>query len=765
MPPPPMVMTQTGEMVPTTSPKSKGKGKKRKKSKKKKKHHHKSKKDKHRKDKLKPKKDSDIPPPPDDDVPPPPPMNGGGPASKYLGGPTSDDDEGSSSAASSDSDDYKDGMGVHSGKKPGHNKFESKSNFIRRRPVSGVPMDVQKKLYGKKKESQSSHLSLIHSKRTEKTDVTVKFLKHCLLKEVLFNGMDDSMITEIVGAMYRVDCPNGASIIKQNEYGDAYFVIESGSFNIIHQEFKEAPKRVVGEMLPGKAFGEGSLLYSIPRAATLTATKASVVWALDASKFVEIRQKLSQSVNNKASKIVRFLQNFDLFKKFHHQDLVAIGQATTERKFEKNARIINQGDNSSEFFLIKSGTCIATIKTEDGVEKTVRNYSDGEYFGERGMYKNEVRAASIIATSGTVRCYVIRAVDFKKLLARPLGKEFEEQIKKYDEQAFDVGVKRPFQNLIDCKLEDFKDLGVLGVGSFGRVSLVKDPKTAITYSLKKVRKNKVVETGQQEHVRNERAVLASLDSNFCCRLFGTYQDKLNIYFLMEPVLGGELFTVLRWNKRFSEKTARFYAACVVLAFEHLHEKNIIYRDLKPENLLISKNGYCKLVDFGFAKKRNNSCTLCGTPEYLCPEVIQNYPQGFAVDWWALGIFVFEMVVGHAPFQDDPNMKMYEKILTKDVEFPEDPTLTPRVEHLICGLLEKNAYQRLGAGTNGTQQIIDHPWFQGLNWNEMRNQKEAPPYVPDISDQEDLSHYDAYPEEKIVEKLDADASVYEWCEDF
>jgi len=260
-------------------------------------------------------------------------------------------------------------------------------------------------------------------------------------------------------------------------------------------------------------------------------------------------------------------------------------------------------------------------------------------------------------------------------------------------------------------------------------------------------------------------VLASLDSDFCCRLFGTYKDQLNIYFLMEPVLGGELFTVLRWNQRFSEKTARFYAACVVLAFQHLHEKNIIYRDLKPENLLISKNGYCKLVDFGFAKKRNNSCTLCGTPEYLCPEVINNYPQGFAVDWWALGIFIFEMIVGHAPFQDDPNVKMYEKILTKDVEFPEDPSLTQRVEHLIGGLLEKNAYQRLGAGTNGTQQIIDHPWFQGLDWNEMRNQKEAPPYVPEISGQDDLSHYDAYPEEKIEEKLDPDASVYEWCEDF
>jgi len=181
--------------------------------------------------------------------------------------------------------------------------------------------------------------------------------------------------------------------------------------------------------------------------------------------------------------------------------------------------------------------------------------------------------------------------------------------------------------------------------------------------------------------------------------------------------------------------------------------------------LIHKNGYCKLIDFGFAKKRNNSCTLCGTPEYLSPEVIQNNSQGFAVDWWALGIFVYEMVVGHAPFQDDPSVKMYEKILTYDVEFPSEPKLTPRVEHLASGLLEKNSYQRLGAGTNGTQQILNHPWFHGLNWNEMRLQKIAPPYVPNIADQKDLSHYDVYPEENIVEKLDDDPAVYEWCEDF
>ncbi len=185
----------------------------------------------------------------------------------------------------------------------------------------------------------------------------------------------------------------------------------------------DGQQKIVGEMLPGKAFGEGSLLYSIPRAATVKVTKPCVVWSLDATKFLEIRQKISQQVNDKTSKVVRYLKKIELFKKYHHQDLVAIGQAVTERKYLKNAHIIQQGDDASEFFIVKTGAAIAVIKTDDGSEQTVKKYSDGEFFGERGIYKNDKRAASIIA-----RCYVIKAVDFTKLLANPLSKHFEEQM-------------------------------------------------------------------------------------------------------------------------------------------------------------------------------------------------------------------------------------------------------------------------------------------------------------------------------------------------
>ncbi|ETO34788.1 cGMP-dependent protein kinase 2-like isoform 1 [Reticulomyxa filosa] len=512
----------------------------------------------------------------------------------------------------------------------GSNRFGSRNNDLRRRPVSGISLALQQKMHCKHckstavngncgaddlNDNENSHLKLISHKDTTKTREQFNFLKNALRREVLFDGLEKEVIRDIVKHMYKIPCNVKDIIIRQGEYGDAYFVVESGKFDVIHQENPGCPPKVVGECSAGDTFGEGSLLFSIPRAATLQAVTSALVWALDSNKFVEIRQKLTKEKNEKVARMVNFLKGIELFscenfllkknriQTFDEHDIGQIAQAIKARNYTKDEVIVREGEESNEFFVIRKGTAEVHKRNETSgeVQLLETRLKEGDFFGERGILLNTKRAATIVAASST-RCYIIQAADFKNLMEVPLQEKLDAQMNKYDQLNSELSQKSlamayqaqentslnkaspSFSNRIGCRLEDLEDIGVLGVGSFGRVSLVRDPHTSKTYSLKKIRKNQVVETGQQEHVRNERDVLAGLDCNFCCKMYATYQDRLHVYFLMEAVLGGELFTVLRWNKRFSEKTARFYTACVVLAFEHLHSKNIIYRDLKPENV-------------------------------------------------------------------------------------------------------------------------------------------------------------------------------------
>jgi len=201
--------------------------------------------------------------------------------------------------------------------------------------------------------------------------------------------------------------------------------------------------------------------------------------------------------------------------------------------------------------------------------------------------------------------------------------------------------------LLDVKLEDFEVKNTLGCGAFGRVKLCRLPRTDQFYALKCQAKRSIVESGLQEHVLNEMRVMRKINHPYIAKLFCALQDKQYIYFVLELLQGGELFTHLRNRGKLTEQTARFYAATVVYAFSTLHAKKIAYRDLKPENLVMDSKGYVKLVDFGLAKQllSGKTWTLCGTPDYLAPEIILNEGHDLAVDYWALGVLIFEMVVG------------------------------------------------------------------------------------------------------------------------
>lgn len=296
-------------------------------------------------------------------------------------------------------------------------------------------------------------------------------------------------------------------------------------------------------------------------------------------------------------------------------------------------------------------------------------------------------------------------------------------------------------------LSDFHIMRTLGTGSFGRVHLVRSVHNGRYYAIKVLKKQQVVKMKQVEHTNDERKMLKLVEHPFIIRMWGTFQDSKNLYMVMDYIEGGELFTLLRKSQRFPNPVAKFYAAEVVLALEYLHAHDIIYRDLKPENVLLDRNGHIKITDFGFAKEVSSvTWTLCGTPDYIAPEVITSKPYNKSVDWWSLGVLIFEMLSGYTPFYDTTPMKTYEKILSGKVHSPS--FFQPDVVDLLSRLITADLSSRLGNLVNGPADIRDHPWFSEVVWTKLLAKDIETPYEPPITaGVGDSSLFDHYPEEQ------------------
>ncbi|KPP65686.1 cGMP-dependent protein kinase 1-like [Scleropages formosus] len=298
-----------------------------------------------------------------------------------------------------------------------------------------------------------------------------------------------------------------------------------------------------------------------------------------------------------------------------------------------------------------------------------------------------------------------------------------------------------FSNL---KLADFNIIDTLGVGGFGRVELVQlKSDEGKTFAMKILKKRHIVDTRQQEHIRSEKQIMQEAHSDFIVRYIAIpdhtcHKSQAFIYSWVHLCRGS-----------FEDSTTRFYTACVVEAFAYLHSKGIIYRDLKPENLILDHRGYAKLVDFGFAKKigfGKKTWTFCGTPEYVAPEIILNKGHDISADYWSLGILMYELLTGSPPFSGPDPMKTYNIILRgiDMIEFPKK--ITKNAANLIKKLCRDNPSERLGNLKNGVKDIQKHKWFEGFNWEGLRKGTLTPPIIPSVTSPTDTSNFDSFPED-------------------
>uniref|UniRef100_A0AAQ4RY88 cGMP-dependent protein kinase n=1 Tax=Gasterosteus aculeatus aculeatus TaxID=481459 RepID=A0AAQ4RY88_GASAC len=355
----------------------------------------------------------------------------------------------------------------------------------------------------------------------------------------------------------------------------------------------------------GDVFGELAILYNCRRTATVKAKTAVRLWCME-------RQTYRTIITNKSKKKREQLLGF--LKTLVHE-LCNV--------------IVREGAEANAFYIILKGEVRCSIQ--------IRRMGKGEHFGEQALIREVLRTATCSA-EGPVTCL---SIDKDRHTIPPLHLFLWDPV-------------------------------TLGVGGFGRVELVTTVNHEEYYAMKRVSKKHIVAKRQEEHMLFEKKILKATQCNFIVSLHAAFKDTRYIYMVMEFCVGGEIWTKLKEVGRFDEPIAMFCTACVVEAYAYLHKKNIMYRDLKPENLMLDIKGYVKLVDFGFSKEMvhgDKTYSFVGTPEYMAPEIIKNQGHDFAVDFWSLGVLIYELLVGSPPFSSSEPQKIYAKILDGVLKYP------------------------------------------------------------------------------------------------
>jgi serine/threonine protein kinase len=288
-------------------------------------------------------------------------------------------------------------------------------------------------------------------------------------------------------------------------------------------------------------------------------------------------------------------------------------------------------------------------------------------------------------------------------------------------------------------IDDFKTLKVIGKGSFGTVFLVQKRDDHKIFAMKVLNKKAIIERQELEHTKAEKNILQKLIHPFLVNLHYAFQTDDKVVFVMDYINGGELFFHLQRDRKFPEDRVRFYVAEIVLGLEYLHSNGVLYRDLKPENLLLTDEGHICLTDFGISKEGLSSDdarteTFCGTPEYLAPEVLECNGYGKAIDWWSLGTLMYEMMNGLPPFYSQDVQIMYTKIMTAKLEIPEG--ISAEAASLLQGLLQRDPEKRFGA-----KEIKAHQWFAQLDFDKLLAKEITPPFIPPVRGKDDTSQFD------------------------
>jgi CRP-like cAMP-binding protein len=569
-------------------------------------------------------------------------------------------------------------------------------------------------------------LEVIH-----KSEAEIKRIKAALKGNFLFQNLPTTQTKQIYDAMKKRTVKANDVVIQQGEKGEEFFVLDEGELavsilnNSVEVEIMRYRPNPAGA---NPCFGELALMYSKPRAATVAALTDGVLWAIDRRSFREILKKSS-----KDKYLMRTLRSVEVLKSLSVSQLQRLGEAMEEAEFKGGESILSQGDYGDSFYIIAQGSA-RVVKEVDGEYKHVGTITEGQYFGERALLKEEPRAASVVAEEGgkPLKCLFISKQVFEEVLGS-LQEIINKEAIHRSKVAFVKQLKKKAAGLNNAKIEDFVLQGEITNAPPTRYVLAQH--RAKNYTIRATSKKQVVELGLKQRLRDEMRLLTIMqgDKKHVPIALQTMEDDSYIYSIYPTRTACLLSTLLEDEDEghFTEPVAMFYTACLVEALEHLHNEaqstgGVIYRNLCPSGISINESGYPQLLDMRFATiAEPPPRDYCGFAHYLSPEQVSGLGHALPSDFWQLGVLVYEMVTAGNPWltgdpAKDSEVAVFNRITSHkagEIRFPDGIELSSGLIKLINGLMEPNVAKRLGskneqmAAGYAFQQIREHEWFK------------------------------------------------------
>jgi len=557
--------------------------------------------------------------------------------------------------------------------------------------------------------------------------------------------LTQEQVEEMARSMVLWEVEPGVPIITKGDKGDAFYVVNDGVIDVVIDPDPSDPRKNRNGQVPvklraGDSFGELALLYDSPRKATVIPVRKSSLWVLELPQW---RSVLKMRPQSRADAYVSVLAAVPEFQQSDAFELRLVAEGLDEIYFMSGEDVVAEGDAGNTMFLVLEGSCELSRRSSN--ERTT--ISKGGFFGEGSLFRGELYSASVKVLTETATLLVLDrvALDFihakSKTMREHMGFEHSSSASGAQRRrslwgaahgaSLGNGGRQAAADGSKLSLDQLDRVGILGCGSFALVTLEHDKATNKFYALKKMSKKTIVQMDLQSMVVGEKQALGDIESDFVISLVQTFQDDRCVYILLEASTGGELFELYNSNDWFgSEPHCVFYTACISLGLDDMHQKKIVHRDIKLENILLDTNGYVKISDMGLAKVVvGKTYTVCGTSDYLAPETLKQTGHNRAVDWWAVGVLIFVMMSGRSPFDAEDVMQIYRNIVKgfRKEHFPN--TFDSDLIDIIKALCRKKPEERITMIAGGVKNLKRHPWLLRLPWDKVEARTFEAPFIP------------------------------------